>query len=558
MTRRVPTPLLALAAMAALVACNSDTGIGPPPVTGPPSQLSIATAPSAAAQSGSALAVQPVVRLRDASARLVSQAGTVVTATTTTPGVTITNGTATTDANGAAHFSGLTLTGTVGSYTLRFTSGSLTPANATPLALAAGPAALLGLTAQPSAAGTAGVALTQQPAIQLRDASGNPAAVAGVTVIATLVSGSVALSSATATSSASGVAVFSGLTLAGTVGSYTLRFTSAGLGHVDATAATVLSAGAATQLALTTQPSAAASSGASLATQPSVQLRDAFGNDVALAGVKVAATLIAPAPGMTLINDTAVTSAAGKASYAALQVSGAVGTYTLRFSAAGYTSAVASSALTLAAGPAARLALTVQPSANTPNAVALTSQPVAQVQDSAGNPVARSGLVVTASVVSGNPTLTNATATTDATGKATFTGFTLTTTTGSYQLVFTAPTLSPVNAAFATFVSPGAASHLSVFNQGSTSATSGAPLAQQPIILLQDVSQNNVSQAGVVVTVTVFSGGNPVIANGTSSTNASGQALFSLLTFTGAGTYQIRFSAPGLTSVDAPNSLVIN
>ena len=69
-----------------------------------------------------------------------------------------------------------------------------------------------------------GTALSAQPVVSVTDSGGN--VVAGVTVTATLHSGSGSLTGATAVTNASGVATFSGLTLTGTAGSFTLTFTA--------------------------------------------------------------------------------------------------------------------------------------------------------------------------------------------------------------------------------------------------------------------------------------------------------------------------------------------
>ena len=122
---------------------------------------------------------------------------------------------------------------------------------------------------------------------QVQDLSGNAVAQAGTVVTATTVSGTGTLTNATATTNASGVATFSGLALSGTVGSYTFRFTAPSLTPVDAAAPTVLSAGLAAKLGLTTQPSTSAQSGVALSTQPVAQVQDLSGNAVAQAGVVV-------------------------------------------------------------------------------------------------------------------------------------------------------------------------------------------------------------------------------------------------------------------------------
>src|SRR2546426_7914657 len=59
----------------------------------------------------------------------ICQSGVVVTATLSPAGATPSNATATTNGSGIATFSGLTLAGTVGSYTLSFGATGLTPAD---------------------------------------------------------------------------------------------------------------------------------------------------------------------------------------------------------------------------------------------------------------------------------------------------------------------------------------------------------------------------------------------------------------------------------------------
>src|SRR3989449_5228678 len=143
-------------------------------------------------------------------------------------GATLSNATATTLASGAATFSGLAISGTAASYTLRFESGTLTAATSGTITLGAGTATQLTITTQPSPTATSGAALGQQPVIQVRDAAGNPAGGAGLTVTAVIATGpaGATLTNGTATTVASGAATFSGLTLSGLAGTYTLRVES--------------------------------------------------------------------------------------------------------------------------------------------------------------------------------------------------------------------------------------------------------------------------------------------------------------------------------------------
>src|SRR5207302_5076092 len=109
---------------------------------------------------------QPVVQLQDANGNPVSQGGVLVTASPSPAGATASNNTATTTPNGVATFSGLTLTGTVGSYTLSFGATGLTPASSGAIALSAGAATQISpLHGQTSWTATAGTAVTPPPAV---------------------------------------------------------------------------------------------------------------------------------------------------------------------------------------------------------------------------------------------------------------------------------------------------------------------------------------------------------------------------------------------------------
>src|SRR5205814_1132579 len=196
----------------------------------------------------------------------------------------------------------------------------------------------------------------------------------------------------TAATNGSGVASFTDLTISGAAGDRTLSFSATGLTPAVSGTITV-GAGAATQLTLTTQPSATAQSGVAFAQQPVVQLRDGAGNPVSQAGVTVTGAVDRGGgkQGGTL---TAATNGSGIASFTDLTISGAAGDRTLSFSATGLTPAV-SGTITVGAGAATQLTLTTQPSATAQSGVAFAQQPVVQLRDGAGNPVSQAGVTVT-------------------------------------------------------------------------------------------------------------------------------------------------------------------
>src|SRR5439155_1421170 len=201
-------------------------------------------------------------------------------------------------------------------------------------------------------------------------------------------------------------------------------------------------AGAASQLTLTTQPSATAQSGVAFAQQPVVQLRDGAGNPVSQSGVTVTAA-IATGGGTLGGTLTATTTSGGTASFTNLSISGAAAVRTLRFSATGLTFPTRRSSA-LGAGAASQLTLTTQPSATAQSGVAFAQQPVVQQRDGAGNPVSQSGVTVTAAIATGGGTLGGTlTATTTSGGTASFTNLSISGTTGDRTLSFSATGLTP-------------------------------------------------------------------------------------------------------------------
>ncbi|MBC8087897.1 MAG: Ig-like domain-containing protein, partial [Phycisphaerae bacterium] len=152
--------------------------------------------------------------------------------------------------------------------------------------------------------------------------------------------------------------------------------------------------------------------------QPVVQLANANGGAVAQAGVTVTAAV---STGGTLSAFTALTDADGKAAFTDLTLAGPVGNYVLTFAAAGLGSQTANVALT-----SGNAALVQMRDGNQQQAVAGTSVPVppsVRVTDADGNPVA--GATVLFDVSAGGGTVVGSPATTNASGDAQVTGWTL-------------------------------------------------------------------------------------------------------------------------------------
>src|SRR5205807_1864694 len=132
-------------------------------------------------------------------------------------------------------------------------------------------------------------------------------------------------------------------------GDRTLTFSATGL--TSATSGTItITAGAATQLSLTTQPSSSAQSVVAFAQYPVIKLRDASGNPVSQSGVTVTAA-IATGGGMLGGTLTATTSGRGVTLFPYPTLFRSAGDRTLTFSATGLTSAT-SGTITITAGAA--------------------------------------------------------------------------------------------------------------------------------------------------------------------------------------------------------------
>ena len=328
--------------------------------TGAATQLVITTQPSGAA-SGSALTTQPVVKVEDSGNNVVTSATGTMTATINTgTGGAITAGSTATISNGVATFSNLAMTGVAGnSYSLHFSNGTLS-VNSAAFTMTFGNANKLAITTQPSTTDASGAALATQPVVKVEDSAGNVVTTDSSTVTAGFTSGGVSLTNPTK-AAAGGVATFSGLALNALAGTYTLTFSDGGLTTAVSNTITV-SAGAATQLAITTQPSTTANSGATLGTQPVVKVEDSGGNVVTSVNTSTAsATIASGAGGSIAAGGTSGTFTNGVATFSGLALNGVSGTtYTLTFNGGGFTS-VPSNGITVSTGAATQLVITTQP-----------------------------------------------------------------------------------------------------------------------------------------------------------------------------------------------------
>ncbi|HUG27873.1 MAG TPA: Ig-like domain-containing protein [Gemmatimonadales bacterium] len=512
-------------------------------------QLTFTTAPPGTAVNGQPLGTTVVVQLRDGTGNPVAQAGTLVTAAihsgTGSLGGTLV---VATNSSGAAEFPGLVITGIVGNFTLRFSAPGVTPAISNTIALQPGAATQLTFTTAPPSTATNGVELAPATVVQLRDVSGNAVATAGVSISASIVTGAGGVLDGTLAMStaANGTATFSTLRVTGLVGQYTLRFSGAGLSPATANPLT-LGPGAATALAVLVHPPATTSSGQVLSPQPSVRVVDQSGNTVTSSSLTVTATL-ASGPG-TLDGTLTAAAVNGVATFTNLAITGQAGTYTLDFSSAPLAKATSNAIEVQAASPATKLVFSTTPPATAESGVAFNPAPVVQLQDASSNPVSQAGVVVTVSRVSGNSAvvITGGSASTDASGKATFSGLTLTGPADDYVLAFLSAGLTGVTSSSIALASPPPTT-IAANSATSQSATVGTAVAEAPSVLV--TGAGGVPVSGVEVTFTVTAGGGTITpaSPATVSTNASGIATLSNWTLGATpGTNTVTAAVAGLT-----------
>jgi hypothetical protein len=513
--------------------------------------LSITTQPASTAQAGIVLTTQPVIQVRDAFGNAKPDSGVVVSTTVNEANAAIqSNGTATTDGNGTATFAGLTLNGTAGNYTLDFDATGLTSATSNSIALGAGNATKLVVSTQPGNSTAAGNAFSPQPAVKLHDAWNNDVSQSGVSVTASVTSGSASTGgNLTANTTAGGVATFDGLTIAGTVGNYTLTFNATGL--TDATSDTVaVTANPDTAVISISTNATTSTAGQTIAGPPAATIVDGSGN--ALSGITVNATINKNTGNFT--GTTSVSSnATGVASFGNLTQTVAASDYNLMLAFNnGLTSGNATTAnFSVTAAAAANMTVVRQPT-NTIAGVVIAGagggSPTVRLRDTFGNDVASQNVTVTLQTGTLNGTLTVAT---NASGNATFSNL-VCNTVGFYRLSFASGGLSALSNQFDIFA--GSATSLVFMNTLQTTAQAGIALDPQPVVQVRDAFGNNVAGTRPI---SVAASTGSLNGNTTVATNANGTASFSGLALTGTiGSRTLTFSSSGLTSLTS-NSITL-
>lgn len=400
----------------------------------------------------------------------------------------------------------------------------------------AGAAGRLQIVTQPSASARSGAALTIQPVIQLTDRNGNPSPQADVRVTASVTTGAGTLQNARATTNGAGQATFSGLTITGTVGNYTISFSAPGLEGVASTAIT-LSAGAPAQLTLTTPPTAARSR-QPLSPQPVVQVQDASGNAVAQAGVQIS---VAMAGDGTLGGTTTVsTDANGVASFTDLAITGVPGPRTLSFSTA--SPALPSVTVGVVLPSVATIEVTTGAPPSAVVGTTIANVPVWTLKDAAGQTVADIPVALSASPGSA---VTPTTITSDGGGIVQLQSWVLPTVVGD-QYVVIVVTGTDLTDTVHVQATPAAAVTLQKISGDSQTAPTGSATLSQ-LLVVRAIDQYGNGVGGLTVTWDICEGsGQPFI----DTTIEDGYSSALQPAASAPGTYCVRASVSGLAPVD--------
>lgn len=298
--------------------------------------------------------------------------------------------------------------------------------------------------------GTAGATLSAVR-VALVDANGNQTDVSSPVSIALGNNVGASLGGTLVRNASSGVATFNDLVIDKAGTGYILVASTGGGAPVPSSSFNVVGPLGATAIAIVAGDDQRAAAGSPVPIAPTVKVTDGSGN--AVAGVSVT---FSPGTGSgdVIPSSPIVTDASGIAGPTSWTLGQHAGPQTLVVSSPGLTSAVVRAGAF--GGPPAMLAMATQPSSTATSGVALDRQPVIQLQDHFGNPVAAGSLMVTVTASSGALLGTTSVAADPVTGLAAFTDLAITGS-GAVTLTFSAQGVQSVTSSSITVSGGGEA-----------------------------------------------------------------------------------------------------
>ncbi len=261
--------------------------------TGVAAKLSLVTQPSPAAVSGVPLERQPVLQLLDADATPVARQGVVVTVQIATGGGSLGGATSVaSDANGLVTFADLSIRGEPGVRTLLFAADAFASTASAPVAVGVGAAASIAAAGGEGQTATVNTAVSEPPAVVVRDLDGTP--VAGIPVTFSVASGGGSVTGATVATGPDGLARVGSWTLGSTAGPNSLQAEVQGL-ELQGSPVTITATGVAGPLSverstIAASPGTIAASTGGVVSTVTVTARDAFDNPIPDLDVVLSAT----------------------------------------------------------------------------------------------------------------------------------------------------------------------------------------------------------------------------------------------------------------------------
>lgn len=538
---------LAASASGLLGATSSSFNISPAAAT----KLAFTVGPS---NTLAAVSINPAIQVsaQDAFDNVVTgYSGDIAIAIGTNPGGGTLSGTTTvTAALGVSTFSGISIDNTGLGYTLVASATGFSNVTSSTFAITS---TKLVITTSPSATGTAGVALTIQPVVTFKTnldvvltSETSAVTLEAFTDSTCSTAGSGVLSANTnPVNAVNGVATFSGVSYTRAQTIY-LKASSPGVSSA-CSSAIVISPGAASKLAFTTQPSNAA---ATIAISPALQVsaQDSYGNSVPSFTGSVSVALDSNPGSGTLSGTSVVAASSGTATFANLSINKAATGYSLIASASGLTSAT-SSTFNINVGSAAYLVISTQPSNTT---AATTISPAVEViaKDAGGNTVTSFTNTVNIAIASnpGSGALSGLTSVSANAGVATFSNLSIDKAGVGYTLSASSTGLTSATTNNFT-ISVGSATRLAFISQP-TNAVSTNSISPNVQVAAQDAGGNTVTSFSAAINIAIST--NPVsgsLSGTTTATATNGVASFGNLSIDKAGSgYSLVASTTGLTN----------
>ena len=498
-------------------------------LVGAVAKLAFITQPTSAS---STVAISPSVQVaaQDAGGNTVTSFTNAITISIgNNPGSGTLSGTVTVSAiNGVSSFTNLSINKSGTGYTLNVTSTGLSSATSAGFNINVGAATQLVFTVAPTNA-TAAASISPAVSVTALDAGGNT--VTGFTSAITLTIGNNpgggTLSGTTSVSATSGVSSFSSLSINKSGTGYTLIASATGL--ASATSLTFnISAGAAAQLAFTSQPTNTTSA-ASITPSVIVVAQDAQGNTVP--GFASAITIaIASNPNAGSLSGSNVISAtSGVSTFANLSIDKSGVGYTLSANATGLTGATSTS-FNITPAAASKLAIIVQPS-NATAVVAISPSIQVAAQDAQGNTVTTFASALSIAIAS-NPSsgaLSGVQTVVPTNGLSSFSGLSIDKAGNGYTLIASATGVtSATTSAFNILVGP--AYGLSFVNSVSNGVSQ---TALSPAVVVNVVDQGGNKVTAGTYSLTMSIGNDPsagaTLSGTTTVSSVSGVATFSNL-----------------------------